>query len=103
MNQLKNYYYHMETDKAKEEYKKIACPILNQNSHTTKHNLNYRQYNVIGQEKALTQQLPMATAQNIIKIHNIEQQQIIENQNKIPVWKNNKKIIMNYQTIGQLL
>ncbi|MBR0471435.1 MAG: transposase, partial [Methanosphaera sp.] len=73
--------YRMETDKAKEEYKNRMPNSESKFAHN-KHNLNYRQYNVIGQEKALTQQLLMATAQNIIKIHNIEQQQI-KKQNKI--------------------
>ncbi|MBR0472087.1 MAG: transposase, partial [Methanosphaera sp.] len=74
--------YRMETDKAKEEYKKRMPHSESKFAHN-KHNLNYRQYHVIGQEKALTQQLLMATAQNIIKIHNIEQQQIKQNQIQI--------------------
>jgi hypothetical protein len=37
-----------------------------------KYTLNYRQYHLIGLENTKMQQTLMATAQNIVKIHNIE-------------------------------
>ena len=40
-----------------------------------KYNLKYRQYHIIGLQNTKTQQTLMATAQNIIKIHNIELKQ----------------------------
>ena len=43
-----------------------------------KYNLKYRQYHVIGLENTKTQQIIMATSQNIVKMHNIELKQQIE-------------------------
>ena len=64
----------MQTSQAKEKYK-ARMPNAESKFAYNKHALKYRQYHVKGQNKAQTQQLLMASAQNIIKIHNIEQNQ----------------------------
>ena len=65
----------METEEAQEGYKD-RMPNSESKFAFNKYDLNYRQYHVIGQNNALTQQLLMAIAQNMLKIHNIEQQEI---------------------------
>ena len=64
--------HRMHTKEAQEKYKD-RMPKVEPRFAYNKYALKYRQYHVIGEEKARTQQLLMATAQNIIKIHNIEQ------------------------------
>ena len=69
----------METKEAQEAYKD-RMPNSEPKFAFNKHNLKYRQYHVIGQAKALTQQLLMATAQNMRRIYNIEQKQVEKQQ-----------------------
>ena len=68
----------MHTPEAQEKYKD-RMPNVEPRFAYNKYTLKYRQYHVKGQKSAITQQLLMATAQNMIKIYNIEQNILKEN------------------------
>jgi hypothetical protein len=70
--------YKFETPHGQKQYKK-RMPMVEPRFAYNKYTLKYRQYHVKGQKSAITQQLLMATAQNMIKIHNIEQNILQEN------------------------
>lgn len=70
--------HRMHTAEAQEKYKD-RMPNVEPRFAYNKYTLKYRQYHVKGQKSAITQQLLMATAQNMIKIHNIEQNILQEN------------------------
>lgn len=67
--------HRMHTKEAQEKYKD-RMPKVEPRFAYNKYILKYRQYHVIGEDNTRTQQLLMATAQNIIKIHNLEQKMI---------------------------
>lgn len=67
-----------ETPEGQKQYKQ-RMPMVEPRFAYNKYTLKYRQYHVKGQKSAITQQLLMATAQNMIKIHNIEQNILKEN------------------------
>lgn len=60
--------HRMYTKEAQDRYKDRMLKVEPQFAYN-KYALKYRQYHIIGEENARTQQLLMATAQNIIKIH----------------------------------
>ena len=60
-----------ETPEGQKQYKK-RMPMVEPRFAYNKYTLNYRQYHLIGLENTKMQQTLMATAQNIVKIHNIE-------------------------------
>jgi hypothetical protein len=70
-----------ETPYGQKQYKK-RMPMVEPRFAYNKYTLHYRQYHLLGLENARKQQTLMATAQNIIKIHNIEQKEQ-ENTTKI--------------------
>ena len=70
-----------ETPRGQKQYKK-RMPMVEPRFAYNKYTLHYRQYHILGLENAKKQQTLMATAQNIIKIHNIEQKEQ-ENTTKI--------------------
>ena len=74
--------YKFETPKGQAQYKK-RMPMVEPRFSYNKHTLKYIQYHPIGLNNAKMQQTLMATAQNIVKIHNIKQKE----------QTNNKKII----------
>lgn len=63
-----------ETPKGKKIYSRRMSMVEPRFAYN-KYNLKYRQYHIIGLQNTKTQQTLMATAQNIIKIHNIELKQ----------------------------
>jgi hypothetical protein len=63
--------YKFETPKGQTQYKK-RMPMVEPRFAYNKHTLKYRQYHLLGLNNAKMQQTLMATAQNIVKIHNIE-------------------------------
>ena len=67
-----------ETPEGQKQYKQ-RMPMVEPRFAYNKYTLKYRQYHVKGQKSAITQQLLMATAQNMIKIYNIEQNILKEN------------------------
>ena len=60
-----------ETPHGQKQYKK-RMPMVEPRFAYNKYTLHYRQYHLLGLENAKKQQTLMATAQNIVKIHNIE-------------------------------
>ena len=60
-----------ETPYGKKQYAK-RMPMVEPRFAYNKYTLHYRQYHLLGLENAKKQQTFMATAQNIVKIHNIE-------------------------------
>ncbi|RAP52265.1 MAG: hypothetical protein BZ137_08860 [Methanosphaera sp. rholeuAM130] len=73
--------HRMHTPEGIKKYKD-RMPNVEPRFAYNKETLKYRQYHVKGLENAKTEQLLMATAQNILKIHNIEQK---ENENQIEI------------------
>ena len=73
--------HRMHTTEGIKKYKD-RMPNVEPRFAYNKETLKYRQYHVKGLENAKTEQLLMATAQNILKIHNIEQK---ENENQIEI------------------
>ena len=63
--------YKFETPHGQKQYKK-RMPMVEPRFAYNKYTLKYRQYHILGLENAKMQQTPMATAQNIVKIHNLE-------------------------------
>ena len=63
--------YKFETPEGQKQYKK-RMPMVEPRFAYNKYTLNYRQYHLIGLDNTKMQQTLMATAQNIVKIHNIE-------------------------------
>lgn len=70
--------YRMCTSEAQEKYKE-RMPSVEPRFAYNKYTLGYRQYHAIGLENAKTQQTIMATAQNLLKMHNIEQKELTNN------------------------
>lgn len=60
-----------DTPKGQKQYKK-RMPMVEPRFAYNKYRLGYRQYHLIGLKNTKMQQTLMATAQNIVKIHNIE-------------------------------
>lgn len=60
-----------ETPKGQKQYKK-RMPMVEPRFAYNKYTLGYRQYHLLGLKNTKMQQTLMATAQNIVKIHNIE-------------------------------
>jgi len=81
--------YKFETPKGQVQYKK-RMPMVEPRFSYNKHTLKYIQYHLIGLNNAKMQQTLMATAQNIVKIHNIEQKEQTNKQQK-----NNKSKLKN--------
>ncbi|AWX33484.1 hypothetical protein AW729_10450 [Methanosphaera sp. BMS] len=63
--------YNFETPAGEKQYSK-RMPMVEPRFAYNKYTLKYRQYHLIGLNNAKMQQTLMATAQNIVKIHNIE-------------------------------
>lgn len=63
-----------ETPTGQQQYAK-RMPMVEPRFTYNKYTLHYRQYHLIGLKNTQMQQTLMATAQNIVKIHNIEQRE----------------------------
>jgi len=63
--------HKFETPQGQKQYKKRMAMVEPRFAYN-KHTLNYRQYHLIGLNNVKMQQTLMATAQNIVKIHNLE-------------------------------
>ena len=63
--------YKFETPHGQKQYKK-RMPMVEPRFEYNKYTLKYRQYHILGLENAKMQQTHIATAQNIVKIHNLE-------------------------------
>ena len=63
--------HHMHTSEAQEKYKD-RMPNVEPRFAYNKYTLKYRQYHVKGIKSVKTEQILMATAQNMIKLHNME-------------------------------
>ena len=63
--------HKFETPEGQTQYKK-RMPMVEPRFAYNKYTLRYRQYHLLGIDNAKMQQTLMATAQNIVKIHNIE-------------------------------
>ena len=60
-----------DTPRGQKQYKKRMSMVEPRFAYN-KHTLNYRQYHLLGLKNTKMQQTLMATAQNIVKIHNLE-------------------------------
>ena len=63
--------YKFETPEGQAQYKK-RMPMVEPRFAYNKYTLHYRQYHLLGIDNAKMQQTLMATAQNMVKIQNIE-------------------------------